>query len=147
MLLETEKAVIDTEGMPFRYCFLAYFALYRTRGKICVCTCAGTYFWHDHASALRADGLTGPLIIMPAAGVIPAGSPAYDAEETLFVQDWFHAQGVVQAYSINRCAYGSEQPTHSAQNGTIQNWDTDRLVVYGSSAGCPLASCGQYKIS
>ena len=70
---------------------------------MCLCV-AGTYFWHDHSSAIRADGLSGPLIILPPAGITPAGAPVYEVEEILFVHDWFHAQGPEQAFSLNRCA-------------------------------------------
>ena len=64
----------------------------------------GTYFWHDHASANRADGLQGPLIVLPAKGATPPGTPHYDSEETIFIQDWFHAQGSVLAFHLGRCA-------------------------------------------
>ncbi len=67
------------------------------------CAPAGTYFWHDHSSANRADGLQGPLIVLPPEGTTPPGTPHYDSEETVFIQDWFHAQGPVLAFHLQRC--------------------------------------------
>ena len=48
----------------------------------------GSYFWHDHSASNRADGLQGALVVLPSAPEIAQ----YDAEETLFITDWFHGK-------------------------------------------------------
>lgn len=63
---------------------------------------AGTYFWHDHASLNRADGLQGPLIVRapprtPGLYATPARS------STLFLSDWWHQTGNALAMRLNRC--------------------------------------------
>ncbi|KAL3136665.1 hypothetical protein ABBQ38_005906 [Trebouxia sp. C0009 RCD-2024] len=84
----------------------------------------GSYFWHDHSASNRADGLQGALIVLPSVPQLPQ----YDAEETLFITDWFHgnftvflmttnqqniqlAHQLVQGFTLNRpFAKGSQSP-------------------------------------
>ena len=41
--------------------------------------------------------------MLPPEGTTPPGTPHYDSEETVFIQDWFHAQGPVLAFHLQRC--------------------------------------------
>lgn len=71
----------------------------------------GTYFWHDHANANRADGLQGPLFVNPKPGTTTlyplAGSPH------LFLQDWWHQTGNSLAMRLNRPFDPNQQTTDS----------------------------------
>ena len=62
----------------------------------------GTFFWHDHANANRADGLQGPLIVRPKE---PGPKSPYDpikGERVLFISDWYHTEGNALAMALNR---------------------------------------------
>lgn len=60
----------------------------------------GTYFYHDHSSMNRADGLQGALIVKERAGVAPLYSSASD--QTLFLSDHWHFAGNSMATRLNR---------------------------------------------
>eukprot|EP00879_Flechtneria_rotunda_P031612 GHRR01034549.1.p1 GENE.GHRR01034549.1~~GHRR01034549.1.p1 ORF type:complete len:321 (+),score=110.97 GHRR01034549.1:649-1611(+) len=60
----------------------------------------GTYFWHDHSTLNRADGLMGPLIVQPPADVPPLDTA--DASAVLFLKDWWHFTGNAMAFRLNR---------------------------------------------
>jgi FtsP/CotA-like multicopper oxidase with cupredoxin domain len=60
----------------------------------------GTYFYHDHSNLNRADGLQGPLIVKER----PGSSLLFeaDADQTLFLSDWWHFTGNAMALRLNR---------------------------------------------
>ncbi len=58
-------------------------------------TQVGTYFWHAHSKSLRAEGMTGALIIEN-----PAEDFQYDEERTLMLTDWWHEQVRVLAAGL-----------------------------------------------
>ncbi len=60
----------------------------------------GTYFWHDHSSLNRADGLQGAMIVRPANGTKELYS--YDDERTLFVMDLWHLNANAMGMRLNR---------------------------------------------
>lgn len=62
----------------------------------------GTYFWHAHAGTLKADGLSGPLIIRPAKGSREPINLKYNAERILTISDWYHTQNGALAMPLNR---------------------------------------------
>lgn len=72
---------------------------------ILVHCCLGTYFWHDHSSANRADGLSGPLIVTSTTKDPIKKAYAYDEEKTIYLSDWWHAQGASLAMHLNRCDF------------------------------------------
>lgn len=63
----------------------------------------GTYFWHDHSSVNRADGLQGPLIVKPKAGTPEIVDGKIQDTFTLFLHDWWHNPGNALAMRLNRC--------------------------------------------
>jgi FtsP/CotA-like multicopper oxidase with cupredoxin domain len=58
-------------------------------------TQVGTYFWHAHSKSLRAEGMTGALIIEDTAEDFQ-----YDEERTLMLTDWWHEQVRVLAAGL-----------------------------------------------
>ncbi|KII91245.1 hypothetical protein PLICRDRAFT_104957 [Plicaturopsis crispa FD-325 SS-3] len=50
----------------------------------------GTYWWHAHANGQYPDGLRAPLVIHPEGSSRKHGR--YDAEYTVVLGDWYHAQ-------------------------------------------------------
>lgn len=60
----------------------------------------GTYFWHAHSGAQRADGLAGPLIVRPR--VTPNAVPKVDGEMTVLLMDWWHASSGQLTRRLNR---------------------------------------------
>lgn len=60
----------------------------------------GTYFYHDHSSMNRADGLQGPLIVKERTGVAPL--VASSSDNTLFLSDHWHFAGNAMAMRLNR---------------------------------------------
>lgn len=60
----------------------------------------GTYWWHDHGSLNRADGLQGALIVLPKKKSDELYS--YDAEQTMFLQDHWQYVGNALAVRLNR---------------------------------------------
>lgn len=62
----------------------------------------GSYFYHDHSSLNRADGLQGPLVVLPRKDVPPLVSPAPDASDVLFLTDFWHFTGNALAMRLNR---------------------------------------------
>jgi FtsP/CotA-like multicopper oxidase with cupredoxin domain len=61
----------------------------------------GTYWWHDHSVSAEADGLSGPLIVKPAASVKEPFT--YNSSYILYLEDWYHVTGVQQSLGLNRC--------------------------------------------
>lgn len=63
----------------------------------------GTYWWHDHATLSRADGLRGPLIVKPPLGTpeLPVMSNV-DDDVTLFLADHWHFTGDSMGLRLNR---------------------------------------------
>jgi FtsP/CotA-like multicopper oxidase with cupredoxin domain len=62
----------------------------------------GTYWWHDHSVSAQADGLSGPLIVKPAASVKEPFE--YDEDYILDLSDWYHTTGAQQSLGLHRCA-------------------------------------------
>jgi L-ascorbate oxidase len=62
----------------------------------------GTYFWHDHSSVNRADGLQGPLIVRAKEGTPDIVDGKIQDTFTLFVHDWWHNPGNALAMRLNR---------------------------------------------
>ncbi len=62
----------------------------------------GTYIWHDHASALRADGLQGALIIRPRDPNVDNIWGPTVGDHVLFISDWNADEGNVLAMRLNR---------------------------------------------
>lgn len=60
----------------------------------------GTYFYHDHSNHNRGDGLQGALVVKERPGT-PQLFEA-DADETLFLSDWWHFAGNSMALRLNR---------------------------------------------
>lgn len=60
----------------------------------------GTYFYHDHSNQNRGDGLQGALIVKERAGTPKLFES--DADEVLFLQDWWHFAGNSMALRLNR---------------------------------------------
>lgn len=55
---------------------------------------SGTHYWHGHVSMERADGFQGPIIISdPESDDEKQLEEMYDAEATVFLQDWYHQDG------------------------------------------------------
>ncbi len=64
----------------------------------------GTYFWHDHSTVNRANGLQGSLILgLPRDGSVVQPDPPY-ADHLLFINDWFNTEANYLAMQLNRCA-------------------------------------------
>lgn len=59
----------------------------------------GTYWWHDHSAANRADGLLGTLIVRPKGKAV--GKPPAN-EHTMLLMDWWHYIGPSMAMRLNR---------------------------------------------
>lgn len=62
----------------------------------------GTYLYHDHSNHNRGDGLQGALIVNERPGT--AKLIESDADETLFLSDWWHFAGNAMALRLNRYA-------------------------------------------
>eukprot|EP00199_Chlamydomonas_sp_CCMP681_P000320 CAMPEP_0119105092 /NCGR_PEP_ID=MMETSP1180-20130426/3149_1 /TAXON_ID=3052 ORGANISM="Chlamydomonas cf sp, Strain CCMP681" /NCGR_SAMPLE_ID=MMETSP1180 /ASSEMBLY_ACC=CAM_ASM_000741 /LENGTH=596 /DNA_ID=CAMNT_0007090057 /DNA_START=170 /DNA_END=1960 /DNA_ORIENTATION=+ len=63
----------------------------------------GTYLWHDHSAANRANGLTGALILDLPNVTPPIADPIpIDGEFTVFVTDWSDQDANVGAMLLNR---------------------------------------------
>eukprot|EP00955_Chlamydomonas_euryale_P092169 364685-Chlamydomonas_euryale.AAC.10 len=60
----------------------------------------GSYMWHDHATANRANGLQGALIVRQPGDIRPPYQ--YEDEFTLFLTDWHHEEGNTMAMRLNR---------------------------------------------
>ena len=61
----------------------------------------GTYLYHDHATANRANGLQGALIVkVPGNIETPYGK--MDGDEILFLSDWHRIEGNTLAKQLNR---------------------------------------------
>eukprot|EP00798_Chlamydomonas_sp_ICE-L_P020706 gene20706-27512_t len=73
---------------------------------------AGTYICHDLPFAIKADGLQGPLIIMPAENEPEPFE--YDAEYVMYISDWYHTPanwaGNPQGMLINGHGYYGDCP-------------------------------------
>jgi len=55
---------------------------------------SGTHYWHGHVSMERADGFQGPIIISdPESDDEKQLEAMYDAEATVFLQDYYHLDG------------------------------------------------------
>lgn len=55
---------------------------------------SGTHYWHGHVSMERADGFQGPIIISnPDNEDERALAEMYDADATVFLQDYYHLDG------------------------------------------------------
>mmetsp|Transcript_37681 Transcript_37681/g.83915 ORF Transcript_37681/g.83915 Transcript_37681/m.83915 type:complete len:698 (-) Transcript_37681:961-3054(-) len=61
----------------------------------------GSYFWHDHSTANRANGLQGPLIVH-APPDIPSPFDTPKDEYVVFITDWYHEEANVMAMRVNR---------------------------------------------
>ncbi|KAK9828854.1 hypothetical protein WJX72_002416 [[Myrmecia] bisecta] len=65
----------------------------------------GSYIWHDHSAANKADGLQGPLIVRS-----KTSEPwKYDEERTLFITDWFHGEANALQFDLGRPFDASKQ--------------------------------------
>ena len=76
----------------------------------------GTYFWHDHSFAAKADGLQGALIVTPAPGMTEP-FPSYDSDQVLFLTDNWHTDANVMAMRLNR-AFDSAKVTNDTGSWT-----------------------------
>ncbi|KZT51724.1 multicopper oxidase, partial [Calocera cornea HHB12733] len=103
---------------------------------------AGTYWYHSHGGAQRADGLWGGLVIHPpapaAALQAEGGKPQrvhdeprsrWDSELLLLIGDWFHREGgTMFAWYWNKGSGGNEPvPDNALLNGQ-QTFDCARSV-------------------
>lgn len=62
----------------------------------------GTHYWHGHVSFERADGMQGPIIISdPENEDAQQLEDMYDAEATVFLQDWYHLDGNARRTGID----------------------------------------------
>lgn len=64
----------------------------------------GTYFWHDHSSINRADGLQGALIVKAKPGTPELAEGKIQDTFILFLQDWWHTPANALAMRLNRYA-------------------------------------------
>ncbi|KAG1675974.1 hypothetical protein FOA52_014218 [Chlamydomonas sp. UWO 241] len=94
----------------------------------------GTYLWHDHATANRANGLQGPLIVtQPDKNIYGPYDKTVAATYTLFMSDWFHEEGNVMAMRLNR----------PVMQGKVNN-DTGLYVGVGSPDSLLMNGKGYY---
>lgn len=62
----------------------------------------GTYFWHDHSSMNRADGLQGGLIVHRRRDDGSRAIIGSDDSQLLLLSDWWHFTGNAMAMRLNR---------------------------------------------
>ncbi|KAG1672998.1 hypothetical protein FOA52_005928 [Chlamydomonas sp. UWO 241] len=96
----------------------------------------GTYFWHDHQFAHKADGLFGALIVTPKNGT---SSPwEYDGDHIMLLSDFYHTEANALAMGLNRPLANAFQTPESGKWNWVGNPQAILLNNHGFYADCEL---------
>lgn len=99
----------------------------------------GTYFYHDHSNHNRGDGLQGALIVNERPGT-PQLFEA-DAEETLFLSDWWHFAGNSMALRLNRWGSTLNPRGTSRPSASAHSWVCLRPGQWRRSCHVSMCTC------
>ena len=95
----------------------------------------GTYIWHDHATASRANGLQGALIVrVPSTIRQPYGKIA--AEHVFLLSDWHHEEGNSLAKMLNRPVVPDQNDNTTGLYQPVPPSDTLLINGKGFYADC-----------